>query len=204
MGTAKWKNPSLTREQHLTIYSFGASCPEYWLRVALLQDERIRSLQVELSSCLNEAHTRGTPIPELYGDDARFSIRHLIGVEAHLMVYAADHAILICNRYKSLTENDPRICRALSRFDATGKGCDQLRDMFAHIEDYAVGTGRRAVGVHHDGPHLEFDSANSLSELSIQFGHISIALHQLAAALVTLIVEVRAALDARLSEAQIN
>jgi hypothetical protein len=191
-----WKNANLTDEQHIVILSFGATCPEYWLDVVIRQANRIHSLQVELAGYIHEGRVNQNPIPEAYGSDARMSIPHLMACDGHLMVYAADHAVTICERYQALTRNDPTVSRAIANFRKANVDCRNLRDMFAHIEDYALGTGYREPGRQMSGPIIEFtDSDTLLGDILLKFGDETIAIYALTRELSILVTNVRSAMS---------
>jgi hypothetical protein len=152
----KWKNPDLSDGQHMTILGFGAASPGYWAQVVALQQARVRQWQEELAGYVDAATASRIPIPEVYGSDARISLAWLVGIDAHYLVYAADHALTICRRYQGLSGNDPRICRAISKFEKSVGEIASMRDLLAHFEDYAVGSGRLGRGRQHDGPQIDF------------------------------------------------
>ena len=175
----KWKNPGLTDEQHMTILGFGAASPGYWADVVSLQQARLRAWQEEIAAHVDLARSGGQPIPTAYGGDARITIPYLLGVDAHYLLYAADHALTICKRYQSLSGNDPEICRVVSHFEASF-GVAALRDLLAHFEEYAVGSGKTQPGVQLDGPHVDLDEEDLRGEITFRVGSSSVRIHALA------------------------
>jgi len=176
---AAWKNPGLTNDQHLTILGLGMASPGYWAQVVSLQQGRVRGWQEQLAKYLDSG-SAGQPVPEALGSDARIAIPHLVGVEAHYLIYAADHVLTICRWYQGLSGNDPQFCTALAAFEKTSGGLAVVRDWLAHFEAYAIGTGKQSPGVQHDGPHIDFDATNAGSEVTFRVGTRTLRIHALA------------------------
>jgi hypothetical protein len=176
---ADWKNPRFTDDQHLTILGLGMASPGYWAEVVNLQKERVWSWQDALGNYL-EGALGGSRMPDMDGQDARIAIPHMIGIEAHYLIYAADRVLTICRRYQSLSGNDPQFSGAVSAFDNRSDGLSSVRDWLAHFEDYAIGTGRESVGTQQDGPHIEFDDADARGEVIFRIGTRALRIHALA------------------------
>lgn len=177
----RWRNPNLDDRQHLTVLGRGPASPGYWARVVAVQRERVRAHQIELEGYVQAGQQRGEPIPQIDGYDARLTIPWRIGADAHYLVYAADHVLTLCRRYQTLSDDDPRIRHALRAFEQAAPDLSELRDYFAHFEDYALGTGWRAKGVMHYGPDIAFDDEDDLtSEITISVGDRGVRVHRLA------------------------
>ena len=159
----------------MVIYTFGVASPWYWAEVVNRQALRIRELQNKLAGYLHDARAHQAPIPEAHGQDARLSIPHLMGIDAHFLVYAADHALTICSRFRRLSNNNPVISRALTAFTANFAHLPDVRDLLAHFEDHVIGQGRRPIagqlGVPLDNhPHICFDEGDVELRGEVTFG----------------------------------
>ena len=64
---------------------------------------------------------------------------------ALLLVVAIDQVLAFDCRVRSLT-GDAELAKARARFDAVGPDAEELRDLVAHLDAYAVGQGRRQTG----------------------------------------------------------
>jgi hypothetical protein len=64
---------------------------------------------------------------------------------AFLVVVAIDQVLAFESRVRSLT-GDADLAQARARFDAVGPRAEALRDLVVHLDDYAVGEGRRQTG----------------------------------------------------------
>jgi hypothetical protein len=64
---------------------------------------------------------------------------------ALLLVVAVDQVLAFERRVRSLT-GDAELAKARARFDAVGPDAEELRDLVAHLDAYAVGQGRRQTG----------------------------------------------------------
>lgn len=70
---------------------------------------------------------------------------------ALLLVVAIDQVLLFERRVRKLT-GDAELAKARARFDAVGPRAEAVRDLVAHLDEYAIGAGRRQTG--HDGPPI--------------------------------------------------
>ncbi len=64
---------------------------------------------------------------------------------ALLLVVAIDQVLGFERRVCKLT-GDAELARARARFDAVGTRAEALRDLVAHLDEYATGSGRRQTG----------------------------------------------------------
>jgi hypothetical protein len=64
---------------------------------------------------------------------------------ALMLVVAIDQVLAFERRVRRLT-GDAELARARERFDAVGPDAEDLRDLVAHLDEYAVGQGRRQMG----------------------------------------------------------
>jgi hypothetical protein len=64
---------------------------------------------------------------------------------AMMLVVAIDQVLAFETRVRRLT-GDAELAKARERFDAIGPDSEKLRDLVAHLDEYAVGEGKRQVG----------------------------------------------------------
>jgi hypothetical protein len=64
---------------------------------------------------------------------------------ALLLVVAIDQVLAFERRVCKLT-GDAELAKARTRFDAVGPRAEALRDLVAHLDEYAIGQGRRQTG----------------------------------------------------------
>ncbi|MGH2947586.1 MAG: hypothetical protein ACRDPC_15280 [Solirubrobacteraceae bacterium] len=64
---------------------------------------------------------------------------------ALMLVVAIDQVLSFERRVRKLT-GDAELARARKDFDAVGPRAKALRDLVAHLDEYATGTGRRQTG----------------------------------------------------------
>jgi hypothetical protein len=65
-----------------------------------------------------------------------------------MLVVAIDQVLSFERRVRKLT-SDAELARARQVFDAAGPRAEALRDLVAHLDEYATGTGRRQTGQAH-------------------------------------------------------
>jgi hypothetical protein len=64
---------------------------------------------------------------------------------ALMLVVAIDQVLSFERRIRKLT-GDAELAEARKNFDAAGPRAEALRDLIAHLDEYATGTGRRQTG----------------------------------------------------------
>ena len=64
---------------------------------------------------------------------------------ALLLVVAIDQVLSFERRVRKLT-GDAELAEARARFDAAGRRAKAIRDLVAHLDEYAIGAGRRQTG----------------------------------------------------------
>jgi hypothetical protein len=64
---------------------------------------------------------------------------------ALVLVVAIDQVLTFEKRVRRLT-GDAELARARERFDAVGPRAEAIRDLVAHLDEYATGRGRRQTG----------------------------------------------------------
>jgi hypothetical protein len=64
---------------------------------------------------------------------------------ALMLVVAIDQVLVYERRVRRLT-GDADLAQARKRFDAVGRHAGDLRDLIAHLDEYAVGEGQREKG----------------------------------------------------------
>lgn len=148
---SSWKNPNLTPEQHHVITGFGAMTPSFWASIVKVQRGRVFDHHAQLRAiALERVQLTGE------ADDPRVTVPLALLQDAILMVIAADRARSNAELYVSNSQGDPEPSRALAAFDKLVPDLSDTRDVLMHMENYRVGTGKKAPGTQVDGPQIEY------------------------------------------------
>ena len=149
--------------------------------VAQQQAVRIRGLQEELGRYLESEDE----IPRVRVDDARISLPFWMGIDGHYLVLAAWNAWVIANRLAHHVPGHTALDDALhdfaSKYGEDGGRLKEVRDVIAHIDDYAVGRGNVSRGEHVIGVRIGFEPpADVLGDVRYEYENGSwVGLHEL-------------------------
>ena len=82
---------------------------------------------------------------ESFGANANREAWERLHGTAFLVIVSIDQVLTFESRVRSLT-GDAELARARARFEAVGPRAEALRDLIVHLDEYAVGRGRRQTG----------------------------------------------------------